>query len=104
MESFRQDGLIGFSHRSDPKTPNQSAICANTKLDRSNCNLLVTLKPGADGYDSLRRMLEALKNGTSVEQGSNGSTVPILALGSTFVSVENLLAAEDLKAGLDTSK
>ncbi|WP_256379404.1 COP23 domain-containing protein [Brasilonema octagenarum] len=21
LESFRQDGLIGFSHRSDPKTP-----------------------------------------------------------------------------------
>lgn len=104
LEGFRQDGLIGLSYRSDPKTPNQSVICANTKLDRNNCNLLVTLKSGAEGYDSLRRMLEALRNGTTVEQGSNGSTVPTLAPGSTFVNIEDQLASEDLKAASNGSK
>jgi hypothetical protein len=76
LEGFRQDALIGLSDRSDPKTANQSAICANTKLDRNNCNLLVTLKPGADGYDSLRHMLEALRNGTTVEQVSRLVLLP----------------------------
>ena len=76
LEGFRQDGLIGLSDRSDPKTANQSAICANTKLDRNNCNLLVRLKPGADGYDSLRHMLEALRNGTTVEQVSRLVLLP----------------------------
>ncbi|KYC37702.1 hypothetical protein WA1_04060 [Scytonema hofmannii PCC 7110] len=104
LESFRQDGLVGFSHRFDPKTPNQSVICAITKLDRNNCNLLITLKPNVDGYDSLRRMLEAHRNGTTVDQGSNSSTVSTFPPGSTFISFEDQLAKEDLKAGSDAKK
>ncbi|MBD2540960.1 COP23 domain-containing protein [Coleofasciculus sp. FACHB-SPT36] len=95
LEGFREEGLVGFSHRSDPKTPKQSVICALTKLDRNNCNLLVTLKPGADGYESLQRMTKALRNGTTVEQGSgvaSSSTSP----DSNEVNLEDQqLAAED---------
>ncbi|OUL27729.1 hypothetical protein BV372_25525 [Nostoc sp. T09] len=105
LEGFRQDGLIGFSHRTDPKTLNQSVICAVTRLDRSTCNLLVTLKPGVDGYESLRRMIEAKKNGTTVDQGSNDSnTVSMSATRPKFISFEDQLATEDTKAGVSANK
>ncbi|MBD1898143.1 COP23 domain-containing protein [Coleofasciculus sp. FACHB-129] len=95
LEGFREDGLVGFSHRSDPKTLNQSVICAITKLDRNNCNLLVTLKPGADGYDSLQRMTKALRNGTTVDQGSGVASSSAFS-GSNEVNLEaQQLAAED---------
>ncbi|MEH2114068.1 COP23 domain-containing protein [Nostoc sp.] len=101
LEGFRQDGLIGLSYRPDPKTPSQSVICVNTKLDRNNCNLLMTLKVSADGYDSLRRMTEALKNGTTVEQGSG--SVSVISK-SSEVNFENYLANEDIKAGATAIK
>lgn len=93
LENFRQDGLVAFSHRPDPKTPNQSVICAITRLDNENCNLLVTLKPGTDGYQSLRRMTEALRNGTSVDQGYGNITDPHGK--NSRVNIENLLAESD---------
>jgi hypothetical protein len=59
LEGYRQDGLIAFDYRPDPNTPRQSVICAKTKLSADNCNLLVTLDVGADGYESLSKMIKA---------------------------------------------
>lgn len=95
LERFREDGLTGFGYRTDPNTENQSVICAYTQIDRNNCNLLVTLKPGADGYESLSKMVEALKTGTTVDQ-SSGDNVN-LSPNFTKVNIENLLAPEDRK-------
>ncbi|MGB3642063.1 MAG: COP23 domain-containing protein [Rivularia sp. (in: cyanobacteria)] len=93
LERFREDGLTAFSHRTDPNTPNQAVICAYTQIDPQNCNLLVTLKPGADGYESLSKMLQALKNGTTVDQNS-GDEIVVFS-NSAKVNIENLLAPED---------
>ncbi|MDJ0620256.1 MAG: COP23 domain-containing protein [Calothrix sp. MO_192.B10] len=93
LENFRQDGLVEFSHRPDPNTPNQSVICAITRLDSKNCNLLVTLKPGADGYESLKAMTEALRNGTSVDQGYGNITTSNGKIST--VNIENLLDESD---------
>lgn len=95
LERFREDGLTDLGHRTDPDTPNQAVICAYTQIDPQNCNLLVTLKPGADGYESLSKMLRALKNGTTVDQNSGDEVV----VSSNFpkVNIENLLVAEDRK-------
>ena len=98
LEGFRKDGLIGLDYRNDPNTPTQAVICAKTKLSGNNCALVVTLKPFADGYASLRDMTEALRNGGSVEQGTN----PIAASfsrSSPVINLGSLLAEEDLKAG-----
>jgi len=104
LEDFRQDGLIGLSYRSDPKTPSQSVICAITKRDRNNCNLLVTLKVSADGYDSLRRITEALKNGNTVEQLSGSANASAVTANLSEVNFENYLAVEDIKAGSTATK
>ncbi|MEM7553053.1 MAG: COP23 domain-containing protein [Cyanobacteria bacterium P01_A01_bin.84] len=95
LERFREDGLTHFGYRTDPNTPSQSVICAFTQIDRQNCNLLVTLKPGADGYESLSKMFQALKSGTTVDQNS-GSRV-IVSSNSSKVNIENLLVPEDRK-------
>ncbi|MFM2063103.1 MAG: hypothetical protein RLZZ507_2773 [Cyanobacteriota bacterium] len=94
LEKFRQGGLIGFSHRPDPNTPKQSVICAITKIDPRNCNILVTLKPGADGYNSLLDMTTALRTGGTVVQSSGGGSQPEKL---SQVNVENFLAEDDLK-------
>jgi hypothetical protein len=105
LENFRKDGLLELTYRNDPKTPNQAVICAKTKISGDNCEILVTLKPGANGYESLSRAIEALKTGNSVDQNSNGkSSAPILSPSSPSVSVVNLLAKEDLKASLTPTK
>ena len=93
LERFREDGLTDLGHRADPDTPNQAVICAYTQIDPQNCNLLVTLKPGADGYQSLSKMLRALKNGTTVDQNSGDEVV--VSSNSPKVNIENLLVAED---------
>ncbi len=95
LDRFLKDGLTDFGYRTDPNTPNQSVICAYTKIAPNNCNLLVTLKPGADGYESLSKMLEALKTGTTVNK-SSGDNVNV-SPNSTKVNIENLLAPEDRK-------
>jgi hypothetical protein len=95
LEKFRQDGLIGLSYRSDPNTPQQAVICATTRLDPKSCNVLVTLRPKADGYDSLRRMTEALRTGGSVEQSSGSESAS--TENSSEVNLENFLADDDRK-------
>ena len=99
LEGYRQDGLIAFDYRPDPNTPRQSVICAKTKLSADNCNLLVTLDVGADGYESLSKMIKALENKTTVDQNSNGEpSAPLLSPASPSVHLGNFLADEDLKA------
>lgn len=95
LERFRKDGLTHFGYDTNPNTSKQSVICAYTKIAPNNCSLLVTLKPGADGYESLSKMLEAVKTGTTVDQ-SSGDTVN-LSPNSKKVNIENLLAPEDRK-------
>lgn len=105
LEDFRKDGLIELTYRTDPNTPRQSVICAKTKLSGENCELLVTLKPDANAYDSFKNMTEALRNGTTVDQGSNSGSASIaISPSSPSVPLGNFLADEDLKVGLLTTK
>jgi hypothetical protein len=105
LEGFRKDGLLELTYRNDPNTPNQAVICAITKSSGKNCELLVTLKPGANGYESLKKALEALETGNTVDEISNGgSSASSLSPASPSVPLVNLLADEDLKAGLDATK
>ena len=100
LEGFRKDGLINFYYRSDPKTPAQEVICAKTRLSGDSCELVVTLIPGANGYESLRKMTEALRDGNTVDQSSNGAAAtPSFSPSSPMVDVTSFLADEDLKAG-----
>ena len=98
LEGFRKDGLIALDYRNDPNTPTQAVICAKTKLSQGNCALVVTLKPFADGYASLRDMTEALRNGGTVEQGTN-PVAASFSRSSPVINLGSLLAEEDLKAG-----
>lgn len=104
LERYRQHGLTAFDYRPDPKTPRQSVICAKTKLSGDNCNLLVTLDVGVDPYQSLSKMIEALKNKNTVDQNSNGEpSAPLLSPASPSVHLGNFLATQDLNAG-ETAK
>ncbi|MCL1464248.1 COP23 domain-containing protein [Argonema galeatum] len=96
LEGFRNDGLTQLTYRDDSDTPTQAVICAKTKLSGDNCPVLVTLIPGADGYESLRKITEALRNGTTVDQ-SSGSRLTTSTFSST-INLSGLLADEDLKA------
>jgi hypothetical protein len=98
LEIFRQDGLLALNYRVDPKIPDQPFICAKTKLSGDNCELLVTLTRGANGYESLRKMTEALRNGTVVEQSSGSTALPPLSPSSPEVNLQNMLAKEDVLA------
>jgi len=95
LEMFSQDGLTELTYRDDPNTPKQAVICAKTKISGDNCPLLVTLVPGADPYMALREMIEALEQGTTVDQ----STEKLLAEFSRdkpVIKLEGLLAKDDL--------
>ncbi len=72
LNSFREDGLVALEYRDDSKTPNQEVICAKTQLSGDACPLLLTLDVGVDGYQALRDIIEALRNGTTVYQNSEG--------------------------------
>jgi len=97
LELYRQDGLTKLTYRSDPATPSQYVICAYTKLSGSACPLLITLKPEADPYETLREMTAALKGGDGVYQNGDGSSTDTLSRESPEVHVEDLLAQEDRK-------
>lgn len=99
LEGYRKDGLINFYYRPDPKTPTQDVICAKTRLSSENgCELVVTLIPGANGYESLGKMTEALRSGKTVDQRSGAGA----SEQSSIVDVSSFLADEDLKAGSGT--
>ena len=105
LEDFRKDGLIELTYRADPNTPRQSVICAKTKLSGENCELLVTLTLDANAYNSFKNMTEALRNGTTVDQGSNSGSASIpLSPSSPSVPLGNFLADEDLNAVSHTTK
>lgn len=98
LENYRQDGLTKLDYREDPATPGQYVICAHTKLSGDqNCPLLITLKPGADPYTTLREMTAALKNGNGVYQNKEGRRTDTLSPDQPEVNLESLLANEDRK-------
>ncbi len=105
LESFRKDGVRELTYRTDSNTPTQSVICAKTKSSGDNCEVLVTLKPDANAFESLKKMTEAMKNGNTVDQSSNGgSSAAALSPSSPSVPLGNLLADEDNKAGETPAK
>ncbi|NEQ69570.1 MAG: hypothetical protein F6K21_29585 [Symploca sp. SIO2D2] len=97
LELYRQDGLTKLTYRTDPATPSQYVICAYTKLSGGACPLLITLKPEADPYETLREMTAALKGGDGVYQNRDGLSTDTLSRESPEVHVEGLLAKEDRK-------
>ena len=98
LEGYREDGLTKLSYRDDPATPKQYVICAHTKVSGDdNCPLLVTLKPGADPYATMKEMTAALAGGDGVYQNKNGENVESLSPDSPEVNLQGLLAEEDRK-------
>lgn len=112
LEIFRQDGLTELTYRDDPNTPEQPVICAKTKISGDNCPLLVTLEQGADPYIALREMIEALEQGTAVDQFKGTTVDPSLTTvapsnvpkflaefspENPVIKLEVLLAKDDLK-------
>jgi hypothetical protein len=113
LENYRQDGLTQLTYRSDPNTPKQFVICAKTKVSGDNCPLLITLKPDANPYSSLRYMTAKLtaqvNNDTASKPKldismSRSNNPPVdfstgLPVEPLVVDLEEHLADEDLKAG-----
>lgn len=118
LEVYRQDGLTQLTYRSDPNTPKQYVICAKTKIGGDNCPLLVTLKPDANPYSSLKYMAEKLiaetDNASSqpridINFGNNSNYDPLqpwnngksntYVFAPLVVDLEEYLADEDRKAG-----
>ncbi len=105
LEMYRQDGLTQLSYHADPNTPSQYVICAKTKLDLNNCHLVITLKPDAKPYETLREMTAATALGSSgVVQSSQESSSSSLSPHSLVINLEDQLTADDLKAGSATTK
>ncbi|MDJ0681766.1 MAG: COP23 domain-containing protein [Xenococcaceae cyanobacterium MO_167.B52] len=94
LDIYREDGLIDFAYRNDPNTPKQQVICAHTKKSGTNCPLVITLKPGADGYETLREMTTALHGGDGIYQNSDGTKAQISAK-SPVINLSNFLSRED---------
>ena len=100
LEDFRKDGLFSIEYRQDPNAPEQEVICAKTKLSGDSCPLLLTLDVGVDGYKELREMTEALRNGTTVYQNSEGKLANSnFSRESPVVYLQPFLAKEDRLAG-----
>ncbi|NEP77295.1 MAG: hypothetical protein F6K39_03385 [Okeania sp. SIO3B3] len=95
LENFREDGLISLGYRDNPNTPQQQVLCVKTKLSGDGCPLLITLDVGMDGYQALRDITKALRNGTSSYHSSNSDSSRELGK----VSLTTLLAEEDKEAG-----
>lgn len=94
LELYREDGLIKLDYRSDPNITNQKVICAYTKKNGENCHLVITLKPNADGYETLREMTTALHGGDGIYQNSDGTNVQISSQ-SPAINLSNFLSKED---------
>jgi hypothetical protein len=95
MELYREDGLIDLTYRLDPATPQQYVICAKTKVSGDECPLLITLKPDADPYETLREMTAALTGGDGVYQSEGGGSTNVLTPASPRVPLRGFLAEED---------
>lgn len=101
LEIYRQDGLTQLTYRPDPGTPNQPVICAKTKISGDNCPLLITLKPNANPYLTLKYMTETLTAGRSTDKASDetSASFSVSASKPLVVDLEEHLADEDRKAG-----
>ena len=95
LELYREDGLRELTYRSDPATPGQYVICAITELSPDQCPLLITLKPDADPYETLREMTAALTGGDGVYQSEGGGSTNVLTPASPRVPLRGFLAEED---------
>lgn len=95
LEMYREDGLLALTYRSDPNTPNQQVICAKTKKSGENCPLVITLNPGADGYETMREMTTALTGGDGVYQSSDGKTTYQFSREQPVIYVRDFLAEGD---------
>lgn len=102
LEIYRQDGLTQLTYRPDPSTPNQPVICAKTKISGDNCPLLITLKPNANAYSSLKYMTETLTAGRNINKASDETSIASFSHSASkplVVDLEEHLADEDRKAG-----
>ncbi|MCC3438821.1 MULTISPECIES: COP23 domain-containing protein [unclassified Microcoleus] len=104
LEKLRKDGLIQLTYRTDPATPRQYIICANTKKSGRGCELLITLMPDDDPDKTLREIADALllRNiNSGVYQGSDpDSPSPKSSLSKALViDLTDKLAIEDRIAG-----
>lgn len=95
LEMFRQDGLMSIDARQDPNTPGQAVICAKTKVSANNCPLLLTLKPGVDGYGALRQMAVSMIAGYSVYQNTEEKVPQNFTPDNPVIDVTQFLAADD---------
>lgn len=95
LEIYREDGLLALTYRDDPNTPNQEVICAKTKKSGDNCPLVITLNPGADGYETMREMTTALTGGDGVYQSSDGETTYQFSREQPVIYLEDFLAKDD---------
>lgn len=94
LDSYRKDGLIGLTYRADPRTPNQDVICAKTQKFPDQCHLVITLKPGADPYETLRDMSTALIGNEGIYQSSDGSTTYHFSPESPEIYLQHFLAED----------
>jgi len=92
---YREDGLLELTYRSDPNTPNQDVICAKTKKSGANCPLVITLNPGADGYQTLREMTASLTGGDGIYQSSDGKTTYQFTPENPVIYVADFLVKSD---------
>ena len=95
LDLYRQDGLIKLTYRDDPNTPNQDVICAKTKKSGDNCPLIITLKPGANAYETLREMTDVLIGGEGIYQSHDGSTTYRFSPESPEIYIRDFLAEDD---------
>lgn len=95
LEMYREDGLLELTYRSDPNTPNQEVICAITKKSGEQCPLVITLNPGADGYETLREMSASLIGGEGIYQSSDGKTTYQFSREQPVIYVADFLAEDD---------
>ena len=96
LDLYRQDGLIELTYRDDFNTPNQAVIWAKTKKSGDNCPLIITLKPGANAYETLREMTTALIGDEGIYQSSDGSTTYSFSPESPEIYIRNFLAEDDM--------
>lgn len=95
LEMYREDGLLELTYRSDANTPNQDVICAKTKQSGDKCPLVITLNPGANGYETLRDMTTSLTGGDGIYQSSDGQTTYQFTPEQPVIYVADFLAEDD---------
>ena len=104
LEIFRSDGLLELYSTIDTQLQ-QHLICARTKNSGPVCELLVTLKPGADPDEELYRMSQSLIPESNVKNNPQGNISSSSQSNSTdrsqplVVDLRPFLSEEDRQAG-----